>query len=69
MYNSIGSLGRTWVFSVFWRTNLRFIPFIPELQGAGETWAAESSSDWLDLVFPGDRVLQEKVGGGQGDGI
>lgn len=46
-----------------------FFAFVPEFQGAGKTRAVESSSGWLDLVLPGDRVLQEKVGGGQRDGI
>lgn len=35
-----------------------------EFKGASQTWATESSSDWLDLVLLGDSLLQKKVGGG-----
>ena len=40
-----------------------------EFKGVSQTRATEGASDWLDLVLPGDRLLQKEVGGGPGHGL
>lgn len=39
-------------------------PSHTEFKSVGQTRAAESPSDWLDLVLPRNSFLQKKVGGG-----
>lgn len=40
-----------------------------ELQSARQARAPEGPSDWLDLVLPGNSLLQAEVGGGPEDGV
>lgn len=49
---------------LFWCTLL-----LLELKSAGQAWAAEGSSDRLDLVLSGNCFLQTKVGGGPKYGL
>lgn len=40
----------------------------PELEGVSQKRAELRTCYWLDVVLPGDRLLQKEVGGGPKDG-
>lgn len=42
---------------------------LAEFQSARQARAPQGPSDWLDLVLPGNSLLQAEVGGGPEDGV
>lgn len=44
-------------------------PPLAEFQSAGQARAPKGPSDWLDVVLPGNSLLQAEVGGGPEDGV